>query len=56
MLTSSLQQISLKKKYREINTELGQTGAGLTIEEIRQRPDKSNLLGMSILEYLCSIY
>ena len=37
-----------------INGELGQTGAGLTVEQIRDNPDLSNILGMFVLEYLCS--
>jgi len=51
-----IQQISLKKKYQDINTELGKTEAGLTVEQIKQNPKLTNILGMSVLEHLCSIY
>ncbi|KAH9163601.1 hypothetical protein EDB89DRAFT_1857979, partial [Lactarius sanguifluus] len=35
----------LKRKYREFNTELGRTGAGLSVDEIRRDENLSNLLG-----------
>ncbi|KAH9010590.1 hypothetical protein EDB84DRAFT_1247002, partial [Lactarius hengduanensis] len=34
----------LKRKYREVNLELGRTGAGLTVEEIREDENLTNLL------------
>jgi hypothetical protein len=43
--------ISLKGKYREINAELGKTGAGLTAEQIRENPDLKGMLGMFVLEH-----
>jgi len=33
---------------------LGQTGAGLSAEEIRLNSDLSNILGMFRLDHLCS--
>ena len=38
----------LKKNYCEMNKELGKTGAGLTIDEIRQNPDLANILGILV--------
>ena len=35
----------LKQKYRDFNKELGQTGAGLQINEINDNPDLQNLVG-----------
>ena len=43
-------------KYREINTALGQTGAGLTVDQIRENPDLKDILGTFVLEHLCRIY
>jgi len=37
----------LKTKYHKINTELGRTGAGLTVDQIRDNPDLSDVLGVS---------
>ena len=37
----------MKTKYRKINTELGRTGAGLTVDQIRDNPDLSDVLGVS---------
>ena len=37
----------MKTKYHEINTELGRTGAGLTVDQIRDNPDLSDILGVS---------
>jgi hypothetical protein len=36
---------SLKRKYRQFSLELGRTGAGLTVEEIRKDDSLGNLLG-----------
>ncbi|KAH9008620.1 hypothetical protein EDB83DRAFT_2204551, partial [Lactarius deliciosus] len=36
--------ISLKRKYRGFNHELGRTGAGLSVDEIRKDESLSNLL------------
>lgn len=38
---------SLKRKYREFSLELGRTGAGLSVEEIRKDDNLGNLLGAS---------
>jgi len=38
----------LKTKYREINAELGKTGARLTAEQIGENLDISNVLGMCL--------
>jgi hypothetical protein len=39
-------QPSLKVKYREINVELGRTGAGLAIEDIMAQPLHKDRLGV----------
>ncbi|KAH9048751.1 hypothetical protein EDB84DRAFT_1257058, partial [Lactarius hengduanensis] len=37
----------LKRRYRDLTQELGRTGAGLTVEEIRKDSNLNNVLGMS---------
>jgi len=37
--------LSLKQKYRDFNKELGQTGAGLQVEDIRKDSSLHNLVG-----------
>jgi len=37
----------LKTKYQTINAKLGRTGAGLTAEKIREKPELTDVLGMS---------
>jgi hypothetical protein len=49
-------KISLKRKYRDINNELGRMGAGLTVEQIRQNPELSKILGTFMIKHLCGIY
>ena len=44
----------MKTKYRKINAELGKTGAGLTVEQIRKNPELSNIIGTFILGHLCN--
>jgi len=51
-----IQQISLRGKYRDINAKLGRMGAGLTAEQVKQNPELMDILGMSMLEHLHSIY
>ncbi|KAH9074317.1 hypothetical protein EDB83DRAFT_2516085 [Lactarius deliciosus] len=41
----------LKRKYRGFNHELGRTGAGLSVDEIRKDESLSNLLGKLLLEF-----
>jgi hypothetical protein len=36
----------LRTKYREINIQLGKTGAGLTLEEVFVNPELANILRM----------
>jgi len=46
----------LKNKYREINAELGKTGAGLTAEQIKKNPELKNILGTFMFEHPRNIY
>ena len=45
----------MKKKYWQINTDLGKTGAGLTVEQLKHNSELSNILGMSHLN-VCRAY
>ncbi|KAG6372823.1 hypothetical protein JVT61DRAFT_7234 [Boletus reticuloceps] len=39
----------LKTKYNTFNKELGYLGAGITIEQMLEDPNKRNLLGMTVI-------
>ncbi|KAG6371205.1 hypothetical protein JVT61DRAFT_9829 [Boletus reticuloceps] len=39
----------LKTKYNTFNKELGYSGAGITVEQMLEDPNKRNLLGMTVI-------
>jgi len=46
----------LRTQYKKINAQLGASGAGIDIEELRADPDRANLLGKHDFFFLvCAI-
>ena len=48
-----ISQFRLRTQYKKINTELGTSGAGIDIEELRANPDRANLLGKYFIRLRC---